>query len=115
MKFYQLETFSPSNQFKHWLLSNTTAKQQSAVYVFERCSCLFWQENKTLSEWVEERVQAHSARVRDVELLTGLDFYQERQEPISNILQLKTYLPIFETETNWVSVEKVSVLRTKQI
>ncbi|NXY40951.1 ENPP3 phosphodiesterase, partial [Ceuthmochares aereus] len=55
-------------------------------------------ENKTLSEWVEERVQAHSARVRDVELLTGLDFYQERNEPISEILQLKTFLPIFETE-----------------
>ncbi|KFQ67098.1 Ectonucleotide pyrophosphatase/phosphodiesterase family member 3, partial [Phaethon lepturus] len=55
-------------------------------------------ENKTLSEWVEERVQAHSARVRDVELLTGLDFYQERKEPISKILQLKTFLPIFETE-----------------
>ncbi|KAM6279086.1 ectonucleotide pyrophosphatase/phosphodiesterase family member 3 [Porphyrio hochstetteri] len=57
-------------------------------------------ENKTHSEWVEERVQAHSARVRDVELLTGLDFYQEREEPISEILQLKTFLPIFETETN---------------
>ncbi|XP_010284040.1 PREDICTED: venom phosphodiesterase 2-like, partial [Phaethon lepturus] len=57
-------------------------------------------ENKTLSEWVEERVQAHSARVRDVELLTGLDFYQERKEPISKILQLKTFLPIFETEFN---------------
>ncbi|NWR66004.1 ENPP3 phosphodiesterase, partial [Bucorvus abyssinicus] len=55
-------------------------------------------ENKTLSEWVEERVQAHSARVRDVELLTGLDFYQERKEPISEILQLKTFLPIFETD-----------------
>ncbi|NWS95398.1 ENPP3 phosphodiesterase, partial [Mionectes macconnelli] len=56
-------------------------------------------ENKTLSEWVEERIQAHSARVRDVELLTGLDFYQERnQEPISEILKLKTSLPIFETE-----------------
>ncbi|NXW44740.1 ENPP3 phosphodiesterase, partial [Nyctiprogne leucopyga] len=55
-------------------------------------------ENKTLSEWVEERVQAHSARVRDVELLTGLDFYQERKEPVSDILQLKTFLPIFETE-----------------
>ncbi|NWR29895.1 ENPP3 phosphodiesterase, partial [Tachuris rubrigastra] len=55
-------------------------------------------ENKTLSEWVEERIQAHSARVRDVELLTGLDFYQERnQEPISEILKLKTFLPIFET------------------
>ncbi|NXM30315.1 ENPP3 phosphodiesterase, partial [Oxyruncus cristatus] len=56
-------------------------------------------ENKTPSEWVEERIQAHSARVRDVELLTGLDFYQERnQEPISEILKLKTFLPIFETE-----------------
>ncbi|NXG80266.1 ENPP3 phosphodiesterase, partial [Baryphthengus martii] len=56
-------------------------------------------ENKTSSEWVEERLQAHSARVRDVELLTGLDFYQERNEPISDILQLKTFLPVFETET----------------
>ncbi|NWX47945.1 ENPP3 phosphodiesterase, partial [Steatornis caripensis] len=55
-------------------------------------------ENKPPSEWVEERVQAHSARVRDVELLTGLDFYQEREEPVSEILQLKTFLPIFETE-----------------
>uniref|UniRef100_A0A8C3PNS3 Ectonucleotide pyrophosphatase/phosphodiesterase 3 n=1 Tax=Calidris pygmaea TaxID=425635 RepID=A0A8C3PNS3_9CHAR len=57
-------------------------------------------ENKQPSEWVEERVQAHSARVRDVELLTGLDFYQERTEPVSEILQLKTFLPIFETESN---------------
>ncbi|NXK97061.1 ENPP3 phosphodiesterase, partial [Formicarius rufipectus] len=55
-------------------------------------------ENKTPSEWVEERVQAHSARVRDVELLTGLDFYQERNEPISEILKLKTFLPIFQAE-----------------
>ncbi|XP_027489974.1 ectonucleotide pyrophosphatase/phosphodiesterase family member 3 [Corapipo altera] len=57
-------------------------------------------ENKTLSEWVEERIQAHSARVRDVELLTGLDFYQERNEPISEIFKLKTFLPIFETEND---------------
>ncbi|NXK57433.1 ENPP3 phosphodiesterase, partial [Sylvietta virens] len=55
--------------------------------------------NKTLSEWVEERVQAHSARVRDVELLTGLDFYQGRNESVSEILRLKTFLPIFETES----------------
>ncbi|NXU35393.1 ENPP3 phosphodiesterase, partial [Drymodes brunneopygia] len=55
--------------------------------------------NKAPSEWVEERVQAHSARVRDVELLTGLDFYQERDEPVSEILRLKTFLPIFEAES----------------
>ncbi|NXF90381.1 ENPP3 phosphodiesterase, partial [Eubucco bourcierii] len=53
--------------------------------------------NKTASEWVEGRVWAHSARVRDVELLTGLDFYQEREEPISEILKLKTFLPVLET------------------
>lgn len=58
----------------------------------ESCS-----ENKTEDLWVEERFQAHAARVRDVELLTGLDFYQEKAQPVSQILQLKTYLPTFET------------------
>nr|XP_021501340.1 ectonucleotide pyrophosphatase/phosphodiesterase family member 3 [Meriones unguiculatus] len=53
--------------------------------------------NKTEDLWVEERFQAHIARVRDVELLTGLDFYQEHPQPVSEILQLKTYLPTFET------------------
>uniref|UniRef100_A0A8C6R4P5 Ectonucleotide pyrophosphatase/phosphodiesterase family member 3 n=1 Tax=Nannospalax galili TaxID=1026970 RepID=A0A8C6R4P5_NANGA len=54
-------------------------------------------ENKTEDLWVEERFEAHAARVRDVELLTGLDFYQEKAQPVSEILQLKTYLPTFET------------------
>ncbi|KAM5286114.1 ectonucleotide pyrophosphatase/phosphodiesterase family member 3 isoform 1-T1 [Hipposideros larvatus] len=54
-------------------------------------------ENKLEAEWIEERWKAHVARVRDVELLTGLDFYQEKVQPVSEILQLKTYLPIFET------------------
>ncbi|XP_053137235.1 ectonucleotide pyrophosphatase/phosphodiesterase family member 3 [Hemicordylus capensis] len=50
------------------------------------------------SLWVEERMQAHVARVRDVELLTGLDFYQERNQTLlPEILQLKTFLPTFET------------------
>ncbi|XP_032656675.1 ectonucleotide pyrophosphatase/phosphodiesterase family member 3 isoform X1 [Chelonoidis abingdonii] len=52
------------------------------------------------SQWVEERVQAHAARVRDVELVTGLDFYQDRDQPLSEILQLKTFLPTFETIIN---------------
>ncbi|XP_010637422.1 ectonucleotide pyrophosphatase/phosphodiesterase family member 3 isoform X2 [Fukomys damarensis] len=53
--------------------------------------------NKTEDLWVEERFKAHVARVRDVELLTGLDFYQEKAQPVSEILQLKTYLPTFQT------------------
>ncbi|XP_045150243.1 ectonucleotide pyrophosphatase/phosphodiesterase family member 3, partial [Echinops telfairi] len=54
-------------------------------------------EGKSEAVWVEERWNAHLARVRDVELLTGLDFYQEKAQPVSEILQLKTYLPILET------------------
>ncbi|KAF4024568.1 hypothetical protein G4228_016566 [Cervus hanglu yarkandensis] len=54
-------------------------------------------EYKAESLWVEERFNAHTARVRDVELLTGLDFYQDKGQPVSEILQLKTYLPTFET------------------
>lgn len=58
-------------------------------------------DSKPAAVWVEERLRAHSARVRDVELLTGLDFYQEIQEqPVSEILQLKTFLPTFETIIN---------------
>ncbi|XP_061479840.1 ectonucleotide pyrophosphatase/phosphodiesterase family member 3 isoform X2 [Rhineura floridana] len=54
-------------------------------------------DGKPESLWVEERIQAHAARVRDVELLTGLDFYPGRKQPFPEILQLKTFLPTFET------------------
>ncbi|KAM4772002.1 ectonucleotide pyrophosphatase/phosphodiesterase family member 3 isoform 1-T1 [Rhinophrynus dorsalis] len=57
-------------------------------------------DGKPASEWVEERLRAHAARVRDVELLTGLDFYQGRNQPVPQILQLKTFLPTFETIVN---------------
>ncbi|KAM8998849.1 ectonucleotide pyrophosphatase/phosphodiesterase family member 3 [Sarcophilus harrisii] len=52
--------------------------------------------NRPENLWIEERFRAHTARVRDVELLTGLDFYQDRDQAVSEILQLKTFLPIFE-------------------
>ncbi|XP_054831022.1 ectonucleotide pyrophosphatase/phosphodiesterase family member 1 [Eublepharis macularius] len=50
---------------------------------------------KTESLWVEERMRFHTARARDVELLTGLSFFHDRKQPVSDILQLKTYLPSF--------------------
>lgn len=55
------------------------------------------QDGKSESVWVEERMKFHTARIRDIELLTGLSFYQDRKQPVSEILQLKTYLPTFET------------------
>ncbi|XP_044280400.1 ectonucleotide pyrophosphatase/phosphodiesterase family member 1-like isoform X2 [Varanus komodoensis] len=52
-------------------------------------------DGQTESLWVEERMKFHTARVRDIELLTGLSFYHDRKQPVANILQLKTYLPSF--------------------
>ncbi|KAK2834147.1 hypothetical protein Q7C36_014848 [Tachysurus vachellii] len=48
------------------------------------------------SQWVEEILRTHTARVRDVELLTGLDFYRSLSLPYTNTLALKTYLHTFE-------------------
>ncbi|TSP90488.1 Ectonucleotide pyrophosphatase/phosphodiesterase family member 2 [Bagarius yarrelli] len=46
--------------------------------------------------WVEEILRTHTARVRDVELLSGLDFYRTLALPYTNTLALKTYLHTFE-------------------
>uniref|UniRef100_A0A673W6S3 Ectonucleotide pyrophosphatase/phosphodiesterase 1 n=1 Tax=Salmo trutta TaxID=8032 RepID=A0A673W6S3_SALTR len=44
--------------------------------------------------WVQEWAQFHAARVRDVELLTGLSFYHDRIS-VEETLQLKTFLQTF--------------------
>ncbi|OBS57742.1 hypothetical protein A6R68_11133 [Neotoma lepida] len=44
------------------------------------------------SKWVEELMKMHTARVRDIEHLTGLDFYRKTSRSYSEILTLKTYL-----------------------
>lgn len=41
--------------------------------------------------WVEDWLHLHAARVRDVELLTGLSFYHDRLS-VQETLQLKTLL-----------------------
>ncbi|XP_076826644.1 autotaxin isoform X2 [Brachyhypopomus gauderio] len=50
------------------------------------------------SKWVEELMKMHTARVRDVELLTGLDFYRRTTLSYGEILLLKTYLHTYESE-----------------
>ncbi|KAM9703979.1 ectonucleotide pyrophosphatase/phosphodiesterase family member 1 isoform 2-T2 [Menidia menidia] len=44
-------------------------------------------------DFVEEWMQFHTARVRDIELLTGLSFYHDRLS-VEQTLQLKTFLHI---------------------
>lgn len=41
-------------------------------------------------QWVEELMWFHQSRVRDVELLTGLDLYQGSSRPITELLQMKS-------------------------
>lgn len=41
--------------------------------------------------WVEDWMRFHSARVRDIELLTGLSFYLDRLS-VEETLQLKTFI-----------------------
>ncbi|XP_061520357.1 ectonucleotide pyrophosphatase/phosphodiesterase family member 2-like isoform X2 [Phycodurus eques] len=48
--------------------------------------------------WVEGLLQLHTARVRDVEIITGLDLYRANNQSYSGILSLKTYLRTFETD-----------------
>jgi hypothetical protein len=56
------------------------------------------QHGKHESSWIEELLMLHRARITDVEHITGLSFYQERKEPVSDILKLKTHLPTFNQE-----------------
>ncbi|KAL0962324.1 hypothetical protein UPYG_G00338640 [Umbra pygmaea] len=45
---------------------------------------------ETASLWVEDLLWFHQARVRDVEWITGLDFYQGSIRPIPEVLKVKT-------------------------
>ncbi|KAM3858557.1 venom phosphodiesterase 1 [Diretmus argenteus] len=48
------------------------------------------QSAETESRWVEDLMWFHQSRVRDVEWMTGLDFYQGSTRPIPELLRVKT-------------------------
>ncbi|KAB1257987.1 Ectonucleotide pyrophosphatase/phosphodiesterase family member 2 [Camelus dromedarius] len=50
------------------------------------------------SKWVEELIKMHTARVRDIEHLTSLDFFRKTSRNYPEILTLKTYLHTYESE-----------------
>uniref|UniRef100_A0A4W6BM90 Ectonucleotide pyrophosphatase/phosphodiesterase 2 n=1 Tax=Lates calcarifer TaxID=8187 RepID=A0A4W6BM90_LATCA len=50
------------------------------------------------SQWVEDLLKLHTARVRDVEILTGLDLYRSTNLTYTSTLSLKTYLHTFESD-----------------
>ncbi|XP_067363866.1 autotaxin isoform X1 [Channa argus] len=54
--------------------------------------------DKDESQWVEELLKLHTARVRDIEILTGLDLYRSTNLTYTCTLSLKTYLHTFERD-----------------
>ncbi|XP_049607710.1 venom phosphodiesterase 1 isoform X3 [Syngnathus scovelli] len=57
----------------------------------ENCQLIgLQQSDKDEASWVEDHIWFHQARVRDVEWITGLDFYQESNRPLPELLRLKT-------------------------
>lgn len=58
----------------------------------------FLQSSEEEARWVENLMKMHTARVRDVELLTGLDFYRRTSRSYAEILSLKTYMHTYESE-----------------
>uniref|UniRef100_A0A9J8CPV8 SMB domain-containing protein n=1 Tax=Cyprinus carpio carpio TaxID=630221 RepID=A0A9J8CPV8_CYPCA len=43
------------------------------------------------SQWAEPLLWMHQSRVRDVEWISGLDFFQDSKRPIAELLRLKTH------------------------
>uniref|UniRef100_A0AAY4C3K4 SMB domain-containing protein n=1 Tax=Denticeps clupeoides TaxID=299321 RepID=A0AAY4C3K4_9TELE len=53
------------------------------------------------SQWVEDLLWFHQSRVRDVEWITGLDFFQDSIRPVAELLRVKS-LPKSKTfQTEW--------------
>ncbi|MGH0137698.1 UNVERIFIED_CONTAM: hypothetical protein FKN15_040739 [Acipenser sinensis] len=69
------------------------------------------------SKWVEDLIKMHTARVRDIEILTGLDFYRRTSRSYIEILSLKTYLHTYEKEeSKWVEdLIKMHTARVRDI
>ncbi|XP_061461637.1 ectonucleotide pyrophosphatase/phosphodiesterase family member 2 isoform X2 [Rhineura floridana] len=61
-------------------------------------SCFFQNSSEDESRWVEDLLKMHTARVRDIEQLTSLDFFRKTSRSYTEILALKTYLHTFESD-----------------
>ncbi|KAM9824011.1 autotaxin [Neosynchiropus ocellatus] len=50
------------------------------------------------STWVEDLLKLHTSRVRDIEILTGLDLYRATNQTYTSTLRLKTFMQTFESD-----------------
>lgn len=80
------------------LLWKILEKNECMMVLAAESQPLFLQSAEDESKWVEDMLKLHTARVRDVEILTGLDLYRSTNLTYTNTLILKTYLETFERD-----------------
>lgn len=85
---------------EYGLLDTQSAQRRGRGH---RCSYFYaapspLQSSEDESRWVENLMKMHTARVRDVEILTGLDLYRRTSRSYAEILSLKTYMHTYESE-----------------
>lgn len=86
-----------SNHTESCAVSDTTAdtphtgKHVHASHYFKTFFFFFSPQTGPDLTWVEDWLQLHVARVRDIELLTGLSFYHDRLS-VAETLELKTFI-----------------------
>lgn len=81
-----------SHQQKQWTKHNKAVRdviRELEPWELQSTSvCL--QDDQPESQWVEPLLWMHQSRVRDVEWITGLDFFQDSERPVAELLRLKT-------------------------
>lgn len=90
-----------SKRNKPWTASAFPFKGNTLVLcyrVVEANGLFCLQSSEDESRWVEDLMKMHTARVKDVELLTGLDLYRRTTQSYAEILSLKTYMHTYESE-----------------
>lgn len=72
------------------VVTGSSCPTRFSSQVFQLFFRLRRQSSAAESHWVEDHMWFHQSRVRDVEWITGLDFYQGGSRPIPELLRLKT-------------------------
>ena len=80
------------------LLSSPLLSSRPPLLLSYFCILSLSQSAEDESQWVEDLLAMHTARVRDVELLTGLDLFRSTNLTYTAALGLKTYLHTFEPD-----------------
>lgn len=86
--------------------THTNTHTQSSSRVCDDMCSYHVQNHQPEAQWVESLLWMHQSRVRDVEWITGLDFFQDSFRPIPELLRLKTRPTAAIRPKTWLKLMK---------